>query len=128
GAAPQLQVLFTLQSNAGAAAVLDGLSNEGVRVHVGASKFELSLEAITSPAGLHLRAEYRTDLFEPDTIAGYLEQFETLLGHVIANPAMKVSDVPLLDEAARNAVLDLGGRRRAKIYTVNTTLADAFIR
>lgn len=58
--------------------------------------------------------EYNTDLYEPDTIARMLAQYQVLLQSVLSDPEVSIARLPLLPEAERNQLL----------YGWNDTAAD----
>ena len=55
-------------------------------VEGGIARFDLAIFIWDMPMGLQGAFEYRTDLFEPESIARMTEHFETLLHHIIAEP------------------------------------------
>jgi len=60
---------------------------------------------VDAEPGLTATFVYNTDLFDAATIARMLRTFQTLLGAVVVNPALRLSDVPLLTEAERQQLL-----------------------
>ncbi|HZI15393.1 MAG TPA: condensation domain-containing protein, partial [Myxococcus sp.] len=69
----------------------------------GTSKFDLQLSLVETPEGLSGALEYRTDLFEPATVARLAGHLETLLRAVVDAPGARVVDLALLtgDETHR---------------------------
>jgi amino acid adenylation domain-containing protein len=61
------------------------------------TKFDLTVELVESPAGLHGTVEYNTDLFERETIERLISHYQLLLAGVVASPEQKLSSLPLLD-------------------------------
>ncbi len=49
-----------------------------------------------SGGGLHGQVEYRTALFEPETVAAIVRRFQVLLAGIAADPSLPVSALPLL--------------------------------
>ncbi len=62
------------------------------------------------PTGLFGMAEFRTDVFDPETIETFVARLERVLVAMIADPAARVSSVDVLD-AAERARLDTVGNR-----------------
>src|SRR5688500_7566661 len=61
------------------------------------AKFDLTLEAVETPRGLHIGFEYAKDLFNEQSIkriAGYYERF---IKAIIEEPTIRLSEVALLD-------------------------------
>jgi non-ribosomal peptide synthetase component F len=54
---------------------------------------------------LHCTFEYSTDLFERNSIARIARQFDTLLCNITAGPDRTLSQLGILDDAARNELL-----------------------
>ncbi|GJG89256.1 hypothetical protein tb265_44370 [Gemmatimonadetes bacterium T265] len=72
----------------------------------GAAKFDLAL-AFSDLGGEGLRAtvEYRTALFDAATIDPVLDHLATLLAGIVADPARRVSRLPLLTAEERHTLL-----------------------
>ena len=71
----------------------------------GTAKFDLYLGLEEKPEGLTGRIEYRTDLFEADTIERMIGHFQTLLEGIVTNPFERISELPLLTEKERHQLL-----------------------
>ena len=65
--------------------------------------------------GWHASCEFNTDLFEPQTVRRLLRHFVRLLGAVVDDPGQRLSALPLLDDAERQALL-ADGERTATAY------------
>ncbi len=65
----------------------NGLTLTALPVAVGGSHLDLSLAAAATPDGMVLRLEYSTDLYDPETIDGYLDSLTSLLDAVSRDPA-----------------------------------------
>ncbi len=81
---------------------------------VRAEPFSLSDPSTRSDLELHVRIEddrlhgmlaYATDLFDPDTAVRLTRQLETLLAGAVAEPDRPLSELDLLDAAARHELL-----------------------
>jgi len=94
--------LFTLQNDAAKELKLPELSVEPVKVATGMAKFDLTLAVEEWPDGLLVEVEYSADLFDEETIARMLGHFQILLEGIVADPAKKIGELPLLAEAERN--------------------------
>src|SRR5947209_6370105 len=69
------------------------------------AKFDLTMNLVDSEQGLIGEVEYNSDLFEATTITRMLGHFQTMLEGIVANPAQRLSDLPLLTEAERQQLL-----------------------
>src|SRR5205823_1174721 len=90
------QVLFGLQHADGPALELPGLETSRVQLERGTTKLDLSLYCVDRPDGLAAGFEYSSDIFDATTVERMLEHLETLLGAVVASPALRVSELPLV--------------------------------
>jgi amino acid adenylation domain-containing protein len=61
---------------------------------------------VERPEGWRLSCEYKTELFEPDTIVRMVGHYQTLLEKIVANPDSRLSEFPLLTEAERQQMLE----------------------
>jgi amino acid adenylation domain-containing protein len=122
---PFFQVMFVLQSASGPQPQAAALQFEPVELDNGTAKLDLTLSLAESAGGLVLSAEYRTDLFEPATIARLLGHYRVLLSGAAADPARRVAELPLLTEPERRQLLtEWSGRRRP--YPRESTVVDLF--
>ena len=102
---PLFQVSFVLENATRSQLVLSGLTLSPLEVHSGTAKFDLSLSILETPEGLKATWEYDTDLFEAPRIARMVQHFEMLLNGVIANPAARIGQLPLLSDSERHRLL-----------------------
>ncbi len=86
-----VQVNFRVQSSAAPRLHIPGLSIEPIFefIDTGTSKFDLALELALDGSSESF-FEYKSDLFEPGTIARFAGEFEKILTQVLAQP-----DVPI---------------------------------
>jgi amino acid adenylation domain-containing protein len=99
GHSPLFQVMFALQN-----AHQETLELGSARLTLQPpahpiAKFDLSLSVVEQEGRLVCDWEYRTDLFEPDTVARVAGRFEQLLRGLLAEPARAVARVPMLTPA-----------------------------
>ena len=99
---PLFVVNFRAQAAARPAVALADLETESISVDIGFSRFDLALELEMREDDLVGYFEYNLDLFDAETIEGFVEDLEALLEQVVADP-----DLPIL--ALR---LPRGRRRR----------------
>ena len=108
--APLFQVLFVLQNAPVPALDLAGLTLAPLPARTGTSKFDLSLYFWEGGTELAGHFEYNTDLFDPATVARLADHFVRLLEGVLADPAQRISELPLLGPAERHWLLcETGG-------------------
>jgi amino acid adenylation domain-containing protein len=111
---PLFQVMLVLQHARDAALRLHGLESELIRTASETSKFDLLMSLEESEQGLAGVLEYSTDLFEAETVRRMTGHFETLLEAAAQSPGLRVSELPLLGEEEREALL---ARSRGDVRT-----------
>jgi amino acid adenylation domain-containing protein/FkbH-like protein len=102
---PFTRVMFVLQNSLLEELKWPDVTLRFVDCETGTAKFDFTMVLQVSERGLVAQAEYNRDLFEPDTIARLLEHFEILLEGIAADPARRLSQLPLLSEAERQQVI-----------------------
>jgi amino acid adenylation domain-containing protein len=122
---PFFQVMFVLQSAGGAQPSATGLKFEPLELDNGTAKFDLTLSIGESAGGLVVSAEYRTDLFEPATLARMLGHYQNLLTAVAADPMRRLAELPLLTDPERSQLLDEWSGRPTP-YPREATVVDLF--
>jgi len=93
---PIFQVMFALQNVPESRLRLEGLEVSGRDLPRRAAQLDLTLFMRESEDGLHGSFEYATDLFDKRTIERLGERFRVLLEGIVADPAQRVSALPLL--------------------------------
>jgi amino acid adenylation domain-containing protein len=103
---PLFQVVFVLQNASAPAMKFPGLRVTGADLlDTGGSKFELTLSIKEIGKALNAAVEYRTDLFDAETVRRMLNHYQTLLEGITANPDARLSELPLLSEREREQIL-----------------------
>ncbi len=127
---PLFQAMFDHRAGLASELRLSGLGSGRLlgedELHSATSKVDLALYSEVRGERLVLSAEYRTDLFEPETIERFLERFEVLLAGIAANPASPLGELPLLGPEERRLVLETwahGRRASGCESTVHETFA-----
>src|SRR5208283_740140 len=69
------------------------------------AQFDLALHFYEEAGGQHVRFEYCTDVFRAETVEKFSSAFVRLLQAVVANPQLKVSELPILSESEKHQVL-----------------------
>jgi amino acid adenylation domain-containing protein len=103
--APLFQVMFALQNTPRQELTLAGLSLTPLTIESKTAKFDLTLAFVDTDEGLRGAVEYNVDLFDATTISRLVENFETLLEGIVAAPARRIGNLPLLPEAQRRRQL-----------------------
>ncbi|MET0396107.1 MAG: amino acid adenylation domain-containing protein, partial [Longimicrobiaceae bacterium] len=122
---PVFQVFFVLQGEPPRAVDAGGLRMEPEEVEGTAAKFDLTLALEERGGGLAGVIEYAAELFDAATIARMAGHFGVLLRAIAADPARRVSALPLLGFAER-AHLAAGGNPSPERFPAAGTLHGRF--
>ena len=111
---PVFQVLFQLRNLPDESVE----ANEDLRMAAadfdsGSAKLDIALDIVNKPEGLSCVIEYNTDLFDATTICRMAAHFEMLLRGIVADPAQRIADLPLLSDAEGGQLLRHGEATRA---------------
>lgn len=101
---PLCQVTFQLVNVPGLAMAAES-TERAVHVEPGSAIFDLALSFWEDGEGLSGQVEYSTDLFDAETVARLLEHYHTLLQGIVANPAERLSRLPLLSAPERRQLV-----------------------
>jgi amino acid adenylation domain-containing protein len=82
-----------------------GLELNLVEPPISYAQFDISLNVTEINDELLLEVDYSTDLFEAETITRMLGHLQSLLEGMVANPAQRLVDLPLLTQPERHTLL-----------------------
>ena len=102
---PLFQVLFVLHNIQGPRPALADLHISPLEVDPGTARFDLSLDLHETATGLEGWFEYSTDVFDAATIARMSDHLKVMLDGIVANPALCLSHLPLLQADERRRLL-----------------------
>jgi amino acid adenylation domain-containing protein len=102
---PLFQAMLVLQSHAVPALQLPGVACRVLPVATRRANVDLTVWVTPEPDGLAVVGEYASDLFEPATVTRLLGHLRVLLEAAAADPALRLSELPLLGAAEREQVL-----------------------
>src|SRR5262245_54340857 len=89
---PPFQVMFILQNAPRINREIPGLSLEWLPLYAGTAKYDLNVWLKIEPT-LEVILEYRTDLFQAETMKQILEDYDTVLRTMVKDPGMRVSNL-----------------------------------
>ncbi|MFE2051747.1 amino acid adenylation domain-containing protein [Streptomyces sp. NPDC059459] len=110
GRHPLFQVMLVLTTEVGEPPAWPGLSVEPLHQGTGTSKFDTTVGVRESrspggaPLGLEISWEYATSRYDRRTAESLARRLERLLRHIGADPSVRLSALPLLDDAEREAL------------------------
>jgi amino acid adenylation domain-containing protein len=122
---PLFQVAFILQNAPGRPAAFDRLEANGLPVHHGHSKFDMTLALWENTDGLGGVFEFNTDLFDRETIERMADQFRALLNGIAENPNQCITEIPLISAAERHQLL-VEWNDTTTDYPRNATIQELF--
>ncbi|MEG4916422.1 amino acid adenylation domain-containing protein [Microcoleus sp. B7-D4] len=102
---PIFQVMFGFENESESNLSLPGLNISPMAVEFSWAKFELDLSFQNNNNGLIGLWEYNTDLFDHSTIARITDYFQALLSGIVANPKLRISELPLLNATQQHQLL-----------------------
>jgi len=107
---PLFQVSLQLLGDrtAGTGLDLPGIDVESLVPTVTRSRFDLALTFVETADRLTLRIEYATDLFDAWRVEQLARHLERTLRAAVADPSVRLSEVPLLSETERHELLQAG--------------------
>jgi amino acid adenylation domain-containing protein len=103
--APLVQALFAYRQGTPPPDNLSGLSLSLLEIDPQTAKFDLAFFLIHEAGALKGTLEYSTALFDAPTIKRFLGHFSTLLAGVAADPARRLSDLPLMTAGEQHQLL-----------------------
>ena len=125
---PLFQVLFQLFSESQGGqqeAAFPDLKVEKYGVQWDTAKFDLSLGVAAGADRLSCVFEYKTELFDAETIQRMLEHWRRLLAGIVADPDRRLSEIPLLSEGERRRVM-VDWNATASPYPREESVAQVF--
>ncbi len=92
---PLFQVMFIFQNAPIPTVEIPGVSFESQEVDLGTSKFDLKVSIWDDSAGFRGSFEYQTDLFNEETAAQMVEDYEGLLHQVVSQPELRLTELKI---------------------------------
>ena len=105
---PLFQVMFNHQVERGQGLGQvpgTGLSLQPLELQANSAAFDLTLNTYDGPAGLSATFNYACDLFDPATVQRLAQHWLGLLRGMVAQPDLRIAQLPLLDAQERQHML-----------------------
>jgi amino acid adenylation domain-containing protein len=112
--APIFQTIFVWQNTPAAKVRVEGVTMRATRLDKGATQFDLVLDMTETSDGMEAMLEYRTQLFDPATVALFADRFTRVLTAAIERPDTPVAELGFaeqLNAADLIAMPDIAERR-----------------
>ncbi len=107
---PLFSVMLNVDRAGGAETPLGDLRATAESNFGGGAKFDLSLNLIEGPGELSLYCDYATDLFDRETVEGWLAALERLLGSIAERPEAPLGSLDVVPAAELRRVVEVWGR------------------
>jgi amino acid adenylation domain-containing protein len=117
---PLFQVIFALQNVKHEQIALEDTEIEGLDADAGTTTFDLSFQVGEGVGHYGAMVEYKTGLFDASTIQRMVTHYRRLLDAVVADPTLRVSQIPLMDAEDEAAVLAFAAGEAAPFDTNRT--------
>ncbi len=101
---PLVQMMFALEEFVTGQVSLGTATGEPVELNLGAARFDVSMHVSPEGQGFVL---YSPDLFAAGTVRRLIELFLQVLGQVVADPGLRLSELDLLDAIDRRRLLPI---------------------
>jgi amino acid adenylation domain-containing protein len=111
---PELTVMETL-----------GLNARHLDIDNGAARFDMTLAMTETPRGYEVDIEYPTDLYRRERIERMTRHLENILEGVVANPGLRLSELPMLGEREERQLL-VGWNATAAVYPRDSCVHELF--
>ena len=102
---PLIQVIFALQNVPTEGTRIAGIETTPFSTGTQSAKLDLTLAVTEVSEGLRTAAVYNTDLFDGATIERMLRHYQVLLEGALANPELRLSQLPLLTNDEQQLLL-----------------------
>ena len=105
GETPLVNVIFDLFGYREGGWDIGAVRGESLPIDVCTAKFDLSFAVADTPSGLHCSVNYRSELFDDDTIDRMLANLGALIASIVAAPDAPVVQLNVLAAAERERVV-----------------------
>ncbi|MFN6461416.1 MAG: non-ribosomal peptide synthetase [Nostoc sp. DedVER02] len=102
---PLYEVMFVLQNTPTTVQEVSGLTLRTLEFDSGTAQLDIFLSMSESQEGLTGCLEYNTDIFDSTTITQFINNFQTLLTNIVANPEQPLSELSLLTPSEQEQLL-----------------------
>ncbi|MDZ8110306.1 MAG: amino acid adenylation domain-containing protein [Nostoc sp. DedQUE12a] len=102
---PLYEVMFVLQNTPTNVQEVSGLTLRTLDFDSGTSQLDIFLSMFESQDGLTGCLEYNTDIFDATTISQFINNYQTLLENILANPEQRICELSLLTAAEQEQLL-----------------------
>jgi non-ribosomal peptide synthetase component F len=124
---PLFQVMFVFQNTPQETLQFSGLELSYLDAETDTTPFDLVLGLMEDADGIMGTLEFRTELFEPITIARMAAHYHQLLMSIVAGSERRIGDLPLVTASERHTILVEWNRTQAD-YPRGRCIHDLFAR
>ncbi|WP_193197108.1 non-ribosomal peptide synthetase [Nostoc sp. MG11] len=102
---PLYEVMFVLQNTPKSVQEVSGLTLRALEFDSGTAQLDVFLSMFESQEGLTGCLEYNTDIFDSITITRFINNYQTLLENIVANPEQCICELSLLTTSEQEQLL-----------------------
>jgi amino acid adenylation domain-containing protein len=122
---PLYEIMFVLQNSPVSVQEVSGLTLRTLEFDSGTAQLDIFLSMSKTQEGLTGCLEYNTDIFDSTTIAQFINNFQTLLENIVADPEKRISELSLLTTQEQEQLLFNFNQTHAD-YPQDATLHQLF--
>ncbi|MDM9379463.1 amino acid adenylation domain-containing protein [Chlorogloeopsis sp. ULAP01] len=122
---PLYEVMFVLQNTPTNVQEISGLTLQTLEFDSGTAQLDIFLSVSEFSEGLTGCLEYNTDIFDLTTITQLINNFQTLLTNIVANPDLRLSELSPLNVSEQEQLL-FKFNQTCTDYPQNATLHQLF--
>jgi amino acid adenylation domain-containing protein len=123
---PLFDTMFVLQNMELGALEIPGLKITPYEFNSQFAKFDLTLTAVETGHGIHLKLEYCTALFKQDAMERLAGHFSNILERITENPELPLSAIDMFSDQERQQLLYEFNDTRAE-YSKEKTIQELFM-
>ncbi|MBS0264562.1 MAG: amino acid adenylation domain-containing protein, partial [Planctomycetes bacterium] len=105
GHSPLFQVMFALQNTPASELELTDITVSRLTIDHATAMFDLTLSLGERNGEFQGTLDYNSDLFQAETIARLVGHFQVLLEGIVADPAQRIGELPLMAHAERQKIV-----------------------
>lgn len=102
---PLYEIMFVLQNSPVSVQSVSGLTLRTLEFDSGTAQLDIFLSMSESQEGLIGCLEYNTDIFDSTTITQFINNFQTLLENIVANPEQRICELSLLTASEQEQLI-----------------------
>ncbi|MCU0287925.1 MAG: amino acid adenylation domain-containing protein, partial [Acidobacteria bacterium] len=112
---PLFDVMFSFQNMDIPVINIPSLILRPYKLEIKTAKFDLNLSGREQEGRIIFNLEYAAKLFKEESIHKFIDYFRNIINAIIADPAVKIADIPIISEEDKEKILALSAGPSALI-------------